>query len=1126
MDKEIRIIRALAITTLLTVVFTSAAFALDAVQAIRSARITGGLIAQAGSDDLALKELGGAFHVRLLLPDAGAVAKAQDAIDRAGLQGRFTVSQWDGKSVPFAERTLNALVLAKEGMVGEAEVARALAPRGLLISPAGVKPAPVPQTIDDWTHFLHNASGNAVSKDKEVASPRSLRWRADPKYSISHSAPASLLGMVSDHGRILYLLNETSYLFEKTGIVPERWFLVARDAFNGAELWRRSLAEFGQNTMEEVGMQPGPGTWRTPMNLNRRVVAIGGRVYATLGYRGGALSILDAATGETLREIDGGGVIDEIIADEERAVCRVRPAIPLPADKFTADWSQQAELKKQGIENPAQYVQEKLLDSLKTEGGQELVAVEPARGKVLWRHPAKSMSHRSLAMAGGKVVYHDYEGLVALDAATGKQVWRFPTPWKEDFSLSWWRAYFGDLLIAEGKVYWAGAATGGFVVNLDDGTLVWEDKNLSDDRGFTHPLAIRVIAGKLYGDANYWFVRSFADGKPLTKPDMGDMLKRGHHVRCYPGKATERFLILPMRGAEFVDIQGDQHMVNDWLRGSCSYGLMPANGLLYNTPDPCSCYAGARIPGLMALAAKLPAGLEQATPLEDDSRLEKGPAYGGRQKAEGGRRNEESWPIYMANPARTSFAATSLAAQLAPAWTSKVGGELTQATIAGGKVFLVRKDRYELVCFELANGKTLWVRSFPAALDGPPTIVGHTLLLGCRNGRVYSLAAEDGRLAWSRLVAPMEHITLGDGRIENTWPAFSSLLHHNGLIYATAGNNSYLDGGIRLAALDPATGEIKHHTLLEGPWPDKQTLRTAVIGGDGFWQQKPEERKDFDKVNEQYATGYHILGGQADLLVAGADGQDLYMSQNKFAADLKPIPLRRAWHTGFTPMGGMHILANFGLLDDSMFSRTSRMYNDAWPSYGSGPGSAARGGTVVAVGKERAYAAQHFIGGGYPMHKPGAGNRIVADALDIKNLPGDLVVAELDEETRKKEGIDWTYTSLGAKSISRTRKALWTTPTPVIVRSLLAAPDGQGGELVFAAGVVEGKSVAEWDKSIYFDGPGKLQVFEGKDGKLLAEYDLPACPVFDGMSAADGTLLIPMVNGQVHSLVPKNKTQP
>lgn len=77
------------------------------------------------------------------------------------------------------------------------------------------------------------------------------------------------------------------------------------------------------------------------------------------------------------------------------------------------------------------------------------------------------------------------------------------------------------------------------------------------------------------------------------------------------------------------------------------------------------------------------------------------------------------------------------------------------------------------------------------------------------------------------------------------------------------------------------------------------------------------------------------------------------------------------------------------------------------------------------------------------------------------------------------------------------------------------APDGKEGELVFSAGVVEGATKAEWDKSTRYEGPGKLQVFNGADGKLLAEYDLPACPVFDGLSAANGKILISLVNGQI-----------
>ena len=72
--------------------------------------------------------------------------------------------------------------------------------------------------------------------------------------------------------------------------------------------------------------------------------------------------------------------------------------------------------------------------------------------------------------------------------------------------------------------------------------------------------------------------------------------------------------------------------------------------------------------------------------------------------------------------------------------------------------------------------------------------------------------------------------------------------------------------------------------------------------------------------------------------------------------------------------------------------------------------------------------------------------------------------------------------------------------------------------MLFSGGIVEGDTPEQWDKSMYFIGPGKLQVHGGKDGGLVAEYDLPACPVFDGLSAAEGCLLVTMVNGQIQSM--------
>ena len=93
-------------------------------------------------------------------------------------------------------------------------------------------------------------------------------------------------------------------------------------------------------------------------------------------------------------------------------------------------------------------------------------------------------------------------------------------------------------------------------------------------------------------------------GEVKRNIDIGNLVSKGHHVRCYRSKATEQYLLWPKRGVEFVDITGGtNHMRCDWTRGECSYGVMPANGLLYTPPHPCVCYVGVetqRIPGLAA----------------------------------------------------------------------------------------------------------------------------------------------------------------------------------------------------------------------------------------------------------------------------------------------------------------------------------------------------------------------------------------------------------------------------------------------------------------------------------------------------------------------------------------------
>ena len=56
---------------------------------------------------------------------------------------------------------------------------------------------------------------------------------------------------------MFHFLDEGTFLFDQGGL-PERWSLVARDAFNGARLWKLPLAGYGQPLFEDVSGQPVP----------------------------------------------------------------------------------------------------------------------------------------------------------------------------------------------------------------------------------------------------------------------------------------------------------------------------------------------------------------------------------------------------------------------------------------------------------------------------------------------------------------------------------------------------------------------------------------------------------------------------------------------------------------------------------------------------------------------------------------------------------------------------------------------------------------------------------------------------------------------------------------------------
>ena len=244
---------------------------------LEAAGFQGGLIVHLGCGDAELIAVLATADANCLVQgldrDPQAVQRARQAIIGQGLYGRVSIDQWTGPRLPYIDNLLNLLIVEQPGDVSRDEILRVLAPQGVACVKAGdgwtktVKPRPA--EIDEWTHYLYDAAGNAVSHDTVVGPPRHCQWVGGPRWSRHHDHMASMSAMVSAAGRVFYIIDEGSTASIR---LPSKWSLVARDAFNGVILWKRPIE--GWNT-QLWPLKSGPA------QMPRRLVAVGNEVYVT-----------------------------------------------------------------------------------------------------------------------------------------------------------------------------------------------------------------------------------------------------------------------------------------------------------------------------------------------------------------------------------------------------------------------------------------------------------------------------------------------------------------------------------------------------------------------------------------------------------------------------------------------------------------------------------------------------------------------------------------------------------------------------------------------------------------------------------------------------------------------------
>jgi hypothetical protein len=425
-------------------------------------------------------------------------------------------------------------------------------------------------------------------------------------------------------------------------------------------------------------------------------------------------------------------------------------------------------------------------------------------------------------------------------------------------------------------------------------------------------------------------------------------------------------------------------------------------------------------------------------------------------------------------------------------WRTRLTGRLSQPVVADGQVYVAAMDQHTVHALNADSGAPCWNFVAGGRIDSPPTIHGGLLLFGSADGNVYCVRASDGALAWRFLAAPNDCRIGYHDQLESVWPVHGSILVRDGVAYCTAGRSTYLDGGIRIYGLDPATGRVLHQTTLAGPMPSVE-----------------EGTRDF---------AFYLTGANSDVLVS--EGDYLYMRQKKLTPDLREVPVPVFSSKGAQDVG-LHVFSTSSLLDDSWYNRTFWMYARRWPGFQLA-NQASKTGQLLVVDREQTYALRVFYRRNVhsPMFFPGKeGYLLFADHNSNEpQIVGEegsrQPVAWLPQSHIPREGnpgLEDRSRGFGAdKGIGYTRAEppIWTSWIPVRIRAMAKARD-----VLFAAGPPDEFDPA--DPYAAFEGRrgATLVSISPETGKPLAEYTLDKPPVFDGLIAAEQRLFISLEDG-------------
>jgi outer membrane protein assembly factor BamB len=853
------------------------------------------------------------FIVQALLPDNSQVESVRKNLQKnKAVYGPVSVRFWNESHLPYVGDLVEGIVVTGKTNIPLTEMLRVLAPGGWgavrnnpgskeKLTAAGVKDLqekngflffkkPVSEDMDEWTHYLHGPDGNPMSMDRKVGPPKNLRWTSGPSWGFDHEVDTGLNALVSAQGRI-FSIEDISGVRIPSSNLPGRWGLVARSGWNGAILWTRQIPEWGWQYFKKEMY-----TWQySPNQLNRRLVAVGKRVFVTLGYNA-PVSMLDATTGKTLRVFEQAQNVDEILVTDNILIVssNSEPVKPQSAAEYkTARKYPPKSIQAFSLETGKRlWERTDILGSSRgnnnkkakksagrggwigagfvTGGPMVSVVASPAgvcyldlnqvvcldleTGTERWRADAEAEGEE--AFTDGLAIHRDvccvpsFYGFKVFDMKTGKQLWR-----KKHVSFGWmsWK----DIFAANGIIW------------------TWSDREGERDK--------KKVKQRYPDGLNGYDCRT---GKVVKHVPLGSSFAAKHHHRCYRNKASVNYLFASRLGLETVNFKTGQFQAIRNLRGLCRYGVMPANGLLYLPPHPCKCYRDTMLRGFNAMSHEpgLPAVEPSLAP--KDHPVVQGPAYPAKPdntKSAG----PGEWPIYLGNPKRSLSSSAQVSTELKVQKIIEIGQNITAPIVVGNSLWFAVPDAHQVRCLDAQTGKEAWRFTAGARIDSPPTYDQGLVVFGSSDGYVYALQADSGALAWKFRAAPGPRIIGVDGQLESIWGVHGSVLIEDDVVYFASGRNSTHDGGVMFFGLDLATGRMKYSNNVLTPDEKLENL----------FEKKVHQR---DGIKRD---------------IPASDELGVYFHSKRFSKDLSPSKTK----------GGMDIQrTNSGFLDDVFHKRNVR----------------------------------------------------------------------------------------------------------------------------------------------------------------------------------------------------------